>query len=68
MSTVDPDRLAELVREQHGYSFSRAGAASAAAMAAASAAAIAALAGKEQFHEEPANFAIVLAALAPGEC
>lgn len=67
MSSVDPEHLAQLVQELHGYALDGAGAARAAAMVAGVAAALAALAVGPQFHEEPAGFAATLAALAPQE-
>jgi hypothetical protein len=65
MSTIDPDDLARLVRELHGYALDRAGAERGAAMASALAAALAAFAADSRFHEEPASFANALSALAP---
>jgi len=65
MSTIDPDDLARLVRELHGYDLHPAGAVRCAEMLEAVAAAIAALAPAPQFHEEPAAIAPTLAALAP---
>ena len=67
MSKLDPDHLAALVRELHGYSLDANGAARAAELVAGITAALAALAPEPQFHEEPANFATTLAALAPEE-
>ena len=65
MSAIDPDHLARLVRELHGYELDAAGAARCAEMLAAVAAAVAALAPEPQFHEEPAGITVTLAALAP---
>jgi hypothetical protein len=61
---TDPDQLARLVRELHGYALDAAGAGRCAAMASALAAALAALAAGSQFHEEPADFVRTLAGLA----
>jgi len=66
-SPIDPDVLAQLVRELHGYTLDEAGAARAAALVAGIAAALSALAPGPQFHEEPAVFSSTLAALAPRE-
>ena len=69
MTTIDPDHIARLVHELHGYGPDAAGAGRCAEMLMAVAAAIAALAPETQFHEEPASLAPVLASLAPqGEC
>ena len=65
MSTIDPDHLARLVRELHGYALDAAGAKRCADLASALAAALAALAENSQFHEEPAGFVRALSALAP---
>ena len=64
MSTIDPDHLARLVRELHGYALDAAGAKRCADLASALAAALAALAENSQFHEEPAGFVRALSALA----
>jgi hypothetical protein len=65
MSNIDPDQIAPLVRELHGYKLDAAGAARCAEMLAGVAAAVAALAPEPQFHEEPASIALTLASLAP---
>jgi hypothetical protein len=65
MNTIDPDHLARLVRELHGYALDGAGAKRCADMASALAAALAALGADTRFHEEPATFARTLSALAP---
>jgi hypothetical protein len=65
MSELDPDHLAALVRELHGYSLDPSGAARAVELVTGIAAALAALAPEPQFHEEPASFATTLAARAP---
>ncbi|HJU19614.1 MAG TPA: hypothetical protein VJ770_24435 [Stellaceae bacterium] len=67
MNSIDPDHLAQLVQELHGYALDSTGAARAAAMVSGIAAALAALIVEPQFHEEPAGFAATLAALAPEE-
>ncbi len=67
MNTINPNALAQLARELHGYTLDAAGAARAAALVAGIAAALAALAAQSQFHEEPASFAGTLSALAPEE-
>lgn len=64
MNSIDPDHLARLVQELHGYRLDSAGAARAADVVARIAAALAA---EPQFHEEPTGFALTLAALAPEE-
>src|SRR5690242_1039473 len=58
MNRIDPDQLAAIVRELHGYSLDAVGAARAAELIPGIAAAVAALAPDPQFHEEPANFAL----------
>jgi hypothetical protein len=65
MSPIDPDDLARLVRETHGYALDAAGAKRCADMASALTAALAALAAGPRFHEEPASFMRTLTALAP---
>jgi hypothetical protein len=65
MSTIDPDQVARLVRELHGYALDPASARRCAEMAAALAAALAAFGADSQFHEEPSSFARTLSALAP---
>jgi hypothetical protein len=65
MSRIDPDGLARLVRELHGYALDDAGAERCAAMASALAAVLAALAADSLFHEEPASFVRTLSALVP---
>ena len=65
MSTIDPDHLARLVRELHGYALDAVGARRCAEMASALAAALAALDAGSRFHEEPASFVRTLWALAP---
>jgi hypothetical protein len=65
MSTIDPDHIARLLRELHGYELDAAGAARCAEMLAGVAAAVAALAPEPQFYEEPADLALALSALAP---
>jgi hypothetical protein len=66
MSRIDPDSLARLVRELHGYALDPAGAKRCGDMSSALAAALAAFAGS-RFHEEPASFVRTLSALAPEE-
>ncbi len=65
MSNIHPDGIASLLRDLHGYEIDAAGAERCAAMLAGVAAAVAALAPEPQFHEEPANLVMTLAALAP---
>jgi hypothetical protein len=65
MSTIDPDYLARLVRELHGYALDAAGAKRCGEMASALAVALAALDAGSRFHEEPAGFVRTLSALAP---
>jgi hypothetical protein len=64
MTATDPDHLARLVCELHGYALDPAGAARSAAMASALAAALAAFSAESHFHEEPASFVRTLSALA----
>jgi hypothetical protein len=66
MSRIDPDSLARLMRELHGYALDPAGAERCADMSSALVAALAAFAGS-RFHEEPARFARTFSALAPEE-
>ena len=65
MSRIEPDHIARLVRELHGYELDAAGAARCAEMLTALAVAIVALAPETQFHEEPATLSSTLASLAP---
>jgi len=65
MSSIEPDHIARLVRELHGYELEAAGAARCAEMLAAVALAVVALAPETQFHEEPATLTSTLAFLAP---
>lgn len=64
MSEIDPDRLAAQVRALHLYELDGAGAARAARALAGIAEAVSALVHEPQFHEEPANLALTLTALA----
>jgi hypothetical protein len=65
MTRLDPGHIAALVHELHGYFLDAAGAVRAADMVAGISAALEALAAEPRFHEEPANFAVTLVALAP---
>ena len=67
MSGIGPREVALDVRALHGYSLDEAGRARATEARAAVAAAVAVLCPEPQFHEEPANLAPTLAALAPDE-
>jgi hypothetical protein len=65
VSRIEPDHIARLVRELHGYELDAAGAARCAEMLTALAVAVVALAPETQFHEEPATLPSTLASLAP---